>query len=102
MSKLVSMRLEDELASWVESYREKRGWSRAELISKALRSFRADCEGGVPDLADEAPVPEPTPAVQPVAGVTTARRVLERGVSMEAMARQRKLNEAAARARAKP
>jgi metal-responsive CopG/Arc/MetJ family transcriptional regulator len=55
VSKLVSLRLEDELASWVEGYREARGWSRAELISTALRSFRADSEDGVPDLVSASP-----------------------------------------------
>lgn len=50
MSKLVSMRLESGLADWVESYRESRGWSRAELIDAALRSYREDTVRGVPEL----------------------------------------------------
>lgn len=89
MSKLVSLRLEDELASWVEAYREKRGWSRAELISAALRSFRQDCEGGVPDLPPSDVPSFPKPKARPALGP-----------SGPAQGRQQRVNEMIERARA--
>lgn len=50
MSKMVSVRLEDELVAWLDGYAEKRGVSRTELLGSAIESFRDDCERGVPDL----------------------------------------------------
>lgn len=54
MSKLVSLRIDDELVAWAEAYAKQRGSSRSAVLEEALRSFRQDCEGGVPDL----PAPE--------------------------------------------
>jgi hypothetical protein len=108
--KVKSFRLRTDLLSWVESYAAERGSTQVAVLEQALESLRADAEGGVPDLPVDQPiggagvvvaVPVSTPAV-PVVGVTTARQLLERGVSLEVMARQRKLNEAAARARSAP
>lgn len=50
MSKVLSLRVEDDLADWVDSYAESRGVSRQVLLEGALASFKEDCEGGVPEL----------------------------------------------------
>jgi hypothetical protein len=84
MSKLVSLRLEDELAEWVDSYRVSRGWARAELIDAALRSYREETLTGVPDLPVVArPTPEPDE-------IERARQEHRAAI----WARQQKLNEA--------
>jgi hypothetical protein len=93
----VSHRLDEELLAWATEYGESRRSSRAVVIEEALRVFRDLCSTGVADLPDDAVAEEPAP--RPVIGVTTARQLLERGVGVEASARQRRLNESAARAR---
>lgn len=92
MSKLVSTRLEDELAEWVESYRVSRGWSRAELIDAALRSYRQVTRSGVPDL----PAP-PVPLSRREADAVERKRIEDAAyVEMQRAhgARQQKLNDA--------
>lgn len=86
MSKLVSLRLPDDVAEWIESYRQERGWSRAELIGQALSSFRRDCEGGVPDLP---PAPRVADSELAASRAEHARNIA---------ARQRLLNDAKVRA----
>lgn len=49
-SKVLSLRVEEELAAWAEEYAEARGVSKQELLAGALRSFREDCERGVPEI----------------------------------------------------
>lgn len=99
MSKLVSMRLESELASWVESYREERGWSRAELIDAALRSFRQDTERSVPSLPAR---PRVIPAAQAEREAQAAERKRIEDAAAQEMRkaiglRQQRLNEDKAR-----
>jgi Arc/MetJ-type ribon-helix-helix transcriptional regulator len=101
MSKMVSLRLPDDVAEWVESYRQGRGWSRAELIGAALRSFREDCEGGVPEVivppasSVVAPIrPTPSHELPPLTETQRAKQEMRAAIA----ARQHKLNEAKGRA----
>lgn len=48
--KVVSLRLDDELLSWATGYAASRGVSRTALLEQGLRSFREDCESGVPEI----------------------------------------------------
>lgn len=54
MSKVLSLRVPDEIAEWVESYAEKRGVTRMALLEEGLRSFMEDCERGVPEIRQRA------------------------------------------------
>lgn len=49
-SKVLSLRVPDELAEWADSYAQSRGVTRQELLENAVRDFREDCESGVPEL----------------------------------------------------
>lgn len=107
MSKLVSLRLDDELAAWAEEYAAARKLSRSTVIEMGLRALRGGAQGGVPDP----PAPEPRsrparpsrPALPPsVAGmVAPASSLLRRGVDDAAAARQAKLNAAKYQPKAK-
>ena len=60
---VVSLRLDEELLGWATEYAKARGVPRTELLEAGLRSFRSDCEGGVPGLremaARQSSVPDP-------------------------------------------
>jgi hypothetical protein len=45
-----ALRLDAELAAWLDSYSLERGVKKIVLVEAALRSFREDCEAGVPEL----------------------------------------------------
>jgi hypothetical protein len=107
MKSQVSHRLDDELLSWATEYGSSRGTSRAVVIEEALRHFRELTRGGVPDL----PVVD-TPAVREQrAGASKLERAKQAAPvrparelsrpSGDVVARQERLNAAAARARAK-
>jgi hypothetical protein len=48
MSKVV--RVDDELAAWLEGYAKERGAAMSDVVSTALAGFKDDCERGVPEL----------------------------------------------------
>jgi predicted transcriptional regulator len=48
--KVVSVRVPEEVADWLDEYAKARGASRAEVIESALAGFKDDCERGVPEL----------------------------------------------------
>jgi len=50
MAKVVSLRLPEELLEWADGYAELRGVSRTDLLVEGLRSFKEDCENGVPEI----------------------------------------------------
>jgi hypothetical protein len=50
VTKVLSLRVPDDLAEWAEGYAKERGVTRQALIEGALVSFREDCEAGVPEL----------------------------------------------------
>jgi len=50
MSKVLSVRVDDGLAEWVDAYAKERGKARQEVLLAAVRCFREDCRGGVPEL----------------------------------------------------
>jgi Arc/MetJ-type ribon-helix-helix transcriptional regulator len=85
VSKMVSLRLEDELAVWAEEYAEAEGRSRSQVINDGLRTLRAAVRKGEP-VAVRPPKP-PTPS--------EAEAELVRGREAWALAmsvRQAKLN----------
>jgi hypothetical protein len=47
-----ALRLDAELAAWLDSYSAERGVKKIVLVEAALRSFREVCEAGVPDLPE--------------------------------------------------
>jgi predicted transcriptional regulator len=54
VTKVLSLRVQDDLAEWADEYAEKRGVTRQALLEEGLRSFKADCEGGVPEIRAQA------------------------------------------------
>lgn len=56
MPKMVSLRLDEELLEWADGYAKERDVSRSELLAQGLRSFRQDCEAGVPEIRAQARV----------------------------------------------
>lgn len=50
MTKVLSLRVPDDLAVWVEEYAGQRGVTRQALIEQGLRSFMEDCVAGVPEI----------------------------------------------------
>jgi hypothetical protein len=50
MAKMVSLRLPEELLEWADGYAVTRGVSRTDLLVEGLRSFKEDCESGVPEI----------------------------------------------------
>jgi predicted transcriptional regulator len=50
MSKVVSARVPDDLAEWLDEYAGERGVSRQALLETALAGFRDDCAAGVPEI----------------------------------------------------
>jgi hypothetical protein len=49
-TKMVSLRVDEELLGWATGYAAEREVSRSELLESALVSFREDCDRGVPEL----------------------------------------------------
>jgi predicted transcriptional regulator len=47
VTKVLSLRVPDDLAEWVTAYAKKRGVTRQALLEDAVRSFRRDCEPGL-------------------------------------------------------
>ena len=47
---VVTLRLDEELLGWANEYAERRGVPRTALLEEGLRSFREDCERGVPEI----------------------------------------------------
>lgn len=56
--KVKSFRLDVDLIDWVDGYATERKSTQAAVVEEALRSFKADSEGGVPDLPAEVSAPE--------------------------------------------
>jgi hypothetical protein len=54
MTKVLSLRVEDDLADWATAYADSRGVTRQALLEEGLRSFKADCEAGVPEIRAKA------------------------------------------------
>lgn len=54
MSKVLSFRVEDDLAEWADSYAEERGVSRQVLLENALKEYRDLCARGVPEFRERA------------------------------------------------
>jgi hypothetical protein len=50
MSKVVSGRVPDELADWLDAYAKERGVTRAAMLASAIEALRGDAAGGVPDV----------------------------------------------------
>lgn len=50
MTKVLNVRVEDELGAWVDEYAESRGVDKSTILRTAVESFKRDCEGGVPEL----------------------------------------------------
>jgi hypothetical protein len=50
MAKVVSLRLPEDLLEWADVYAESRGVSRTDLLVEGLRSFKDDCDSGVPEI----------------------------------------------------
>jgi predicted transcriptional regulator len=50
MTKVLSLRVPDDLAEWADSYAESRGVTRQALCEQALVAFKEDCEAGVPEI----------------------------------------------------
>jgi hypothetical protein len=71
----LALRLDAELAAWLDSYSLERGVKKIVLVEAALRSFREDCEAGVPDLPE---VSAPAGRVRRAGGdPSVSRRVVE-------------------------
>jgi hypothetical protein len=49
-TKMVSLRLDEELLGWATAYAKERGVSRTGVVEAALRSYRGDRVDGVPDF----------------------------------------------------
>jgi hypothetical protein len=83
MSKVVSGRVPDELADWLDAYAKERGVTRASVLASAIVALRGDAAGGVPEVdpAKSAPM-DPTAArrraqaAAQVYGVSTAADLL--------------------------
>jgi hypothetical protein len=50
MTKVLSLRVADDLAEWAEAYSKERGVTKQALLEEGLRGFKDDCERGVPEV----------------------------------------------------
>lgn len=50
MTKVMSLRLDDELAAWVDRYAKERGVNRTQVLEGAVLSLQEGAKAGVPDL----------------------------------------------------
>jgi hypothetical protein len=73
MSKVVSGRVADELAEWLDGYAKERGVTRAAMLASAIEALRGDAAGGVPEVR---PAPVLNRAVPDVPGVRRGSDVL--------------------------
>jgi hypothetical protein len=103
--KTVSHRLDEALIARADAYAEGRGSTRSVLIEEGLTLLLDMAERGVPDLPVGQDIAEDveamrvgSPKPRAISGVVRASSLVPS--SPLAMERQRKLNEAAARARA--
>jgi hypothetical protein len=85
-TKMVSLRVDEELLGWATGYAKERGVSRTSVVEAALRSLREDCARGVPDLEDER-VPRPLPKQYVPAPVKRLERSQQSEMAMERMRR---------------
>lgn len=65
----MALRLDAELAAWLDGYSRARGVKKIVLVEAALRAFREDCAGGVPDLPSAEGVRVSAPRVSRPSGV---------------------------------
>jgi hypothetical protein len=97
VTKVLSLRVPDDLAEWASAYAKERGVTRQALIEGALRSFREGCQGGVSEFEDER-VPRPVPPAPkrkpspPPAVVPPVKRLQRSAQSRMAMERMRRMN----------
>jgi hypothetical protein len=95
VTKVLSLRVADDLAEWASAYAKERGVTRQALIEGALRSFREDCQGGVPEVPRgprevvEYPMDERVP--RPIAP-PPRQRLARSEQSKLAMERMRRMN----------
>jgi hypothetical protein len=103
MKQLVSHRLDSELLAWATSYAKSRGTSRGVVIESALVALRGDSERGVPDLpvADSPEVRRERALAAAAGQVVPASGFLPGEYAKLMGERQRRLNAAKDRARAK-
>jgi hypothetical protein len=85
-SKMVSLRVDEELLGWATGYAKERKVSRTSVVEAALRSFREGAARGVPDLEDER-VPRPVPPAPVVPPVKRYQRSEQSRMAMERMRR---------------
>lgn len=50
MADVISLRLPADLLEWSTEYAKTRGVSRTDLLIEGLRSFKEDCDSGVPEI----------------------------------------------------
>lgn len=50
MTKVLSLRVQDDLADWADAYAKERGVTKQALLEEGLRGFKDDCERGVPEV----------------------------------------------------
>lgn len=50
MTKVLSLRVQDDLAEWADAFAAERGVTKQALLDEGLRCFRRDCESGVPEI----------------------------------------------------
>jgi hypothetical protein len=65
MSKVLSFRVSDDEALWADEYAKGRGVSRQDFLAAGFRSYREDCERGVPDVPKAPVAPESASDVRP-------------------------------------
>jgi predicted transcriptional regulator len=82
----VALRLEPDVLAWLDAYAKGRKVSRQVVLETAVDAFRAECQGGVPDLVDREPVRR------------AARAPVEDGPAQWMSRRMRSLDEQKARA----
>lgn len=101
MAKVISLRVPEDLLEWADGYARSRNVSRTDLLVSGLRAFRDDCERGVPEIAVAAPAPSESRLSRAREVHAEAEAKAFGDMRAAHLARQRRLNEAAA-ARARP
>lgn len=84
MTKVLSLRVADDLAEWATAYAETRGVTRQALLEEGLRSFKEDCERGVPEIRAERPAPRPIPTLRRASSIEARERANPNGLSRQA------------------
>lgn len=85
MAKVLSVRVDDDLAEWVEGYASRRGAKRAQVHEAALRAFRDLCASGVPDLPEARQGGRPRGEAKPA----TVTPIMSRRDELLALAKER-------------